>query len=62
VSWWRRRAEAEERGTGEREPDEVLRRIDDRQDRIDELERWARKEARVNSFSERMRRGMGGGG
>jgi hypothetical protein len=39
-----------------------MKRMDDRQPLIDELERWACKETQINSFSERMRRGMGGGG
>lgn len=60
MTWWRRRPAEEEQARDERDPEDVMRRMVERQPIIDELERWARKEARVNSFSERMRRGMGG--
>ncbi len=38
-----------------------LRRLERQQPEVDELEQWARRESRLNGFSERMRRGMGGG-
>lgn len=37
-----------------------LRRLAEQQPEVDGLEAWARRESRVNGFSERMRRGMGG--
>lgn len=40
--------------------EDALRKLQERQPRVDELERWARSEKQVNSFSERMRRGLGG--
>ena len=61
MTWWRRHPPERERSTEQRDPEEALRALAERQPIVDELERWARKEAQVNSFSERMRRGMGGG-
>ncbi len=61
MTWWRRRPAEVEKPMDERDPEDALRQLAERQPVVDDLERWARKEAQVNSFSERMRRGMGGG-
>lgn len=61
---WRREDPAPEpvRRPETSKAERALRRLDDQQPRVDQLERWARDERRMNSFSERMRRGMGGAG
>lgn len=65
MRWPRRRRDPPappERSDGDGRADLMQHRLAARQNRVDELEQWARRERRLNSFSDRMRRGMGGSG
>lgn len=58
---WQREPEPEPpRSADTGRAERALRRLTEQQPRVDELEQWAMRERRINSFSERMRRGMGG--
>jgi hypothetical protein len=43
------------------EADRRLAEVREQAPRVDALERWAHHEIRANSFTERMKRGLGGG-